>query len=319
MYLHGIRRVVKADVRDADVVDIDACIRRIGGLDQKPARRARYGDVGDGHVADGSATNADAERTDGAPQHAVGDGHVLAGGMSSQHLFVPAQGDGVVTRLNVAVGDHHVLAAVDVDAVGVGSVTRVADEQFFKDCVLTADEIAAPAGRVADGDAADQHVLALAEDQQLAWAQHLLVAREADAPGPSVVVAQRRVLDRRLEEEIAAAVDGAPPRDGDILPADGDDEVCASPLLDLAAPVLGILVQRVVVVQVLAGDQHRAWLQMQVNVVLEAQRARHKSARRHDDLPAPLRRHRVNGLLYRVCVERRAIRDGSEIKNVCHS
>ena len=100
------------------------------------------GDVAELAVAYLSAAHA---HTDGvgvvAVEDAVGDGHPLARPRVLQLLRACTQREGVVACADVAVGDDHLAAAIDVDAVVLSHVR---------------------AGF--DGDALDGHVLAAVQE-----------------------------------------------------------------------------------------------------------------------------------------------------------
>ena len=132
-------------------------------------------DVADVVVGLGTEGECAAVRLDGA----VGDVDVLRGAP----VFHRLQDDGVVAAVQAAVGDEDVAAAVDVDAVGVGAVEVVVDDDAVDAQVVAALRMHGPAGAVLNGNAGERNVLGVADLHQWADALDLSSVEESAAGG----------------------------------------------------------------------------------------------------------------------------------------
>ena len=80
----------------------------------------------------GALVSAVQQRADVVAAHqAVGDGDVFGGARVAQRVAALEHDGVVVRRVDAAVGDAHVAAAVDIDAVAIGVDLEVVDGQII--------------------------------------------------------------------------------------------------------------------------------------------------------------------------------------------
>ena len=138
---HRVRRIVASDVGNAHIVDIHASARAIGGLDEETICGTLDHDIGNGNVAYGTSADTYPECTYRAGKDTVAEAYVFAGAMFFQQAFMPAQGDCIVARVDIAVADHDILAAINVNAIGIGRVPWISDEELFCNHISASNEI----------------------------------------------------------------------------------------------------------------------------------------------------------------------------------
>ena len=78
-------------------------------------------------------------------------------------VFARFDTDSVVAHIKGAPGEDDVLASVDIDAVAVGRVMRIADGNAADHDVPAIQRVKVPAGRVLEGAVFDQHAAAFAQ------------------------------------------------------------------------------------------------------------------------------------------------------------
>ena len=166
---------VDDDVVKADVFDQRCLKALIGhtvriGISRQPHTDAEAGfcnvQVGEGHIPHNAIVDITQTHTAGvAGKVAVGDGDFFANGVFQQHRRIGTDNDAVITAGNIAIGNIHVAAAVDVDAVIVGDVHSRQDLRPVEMDVVTVTDPVAPATRlVAHGHILDQHIFAAKEE-----------------------------------------------------------------------------------------------------------------------------------------------------------
>ena len=159
---------VHAQVLELDVLDLDSWRSfRVFGADAYSGARTPEDDVADGAVTHDAVADADAEGVAARPQDAVRDCDMLAGARLKKRRHLAAQGDAVVSRVDIAVGDGDPLAAVDVYAVAGWRWLLVEDSEVGDGGVLAAVKEACPIARVEHLDSRERDALALAEEDHL--------------------------------------------------------------------------------------------------------------------------------------------------------
>ena len=225
-------------------------------------------------------TALDAER-----QAAVRHRDVLAG-LGRAEPIHGIEDQGVVARLDGAVGDADVLAAVGVDAVGPDAVLEARpDGDAVDDQAFALDRVHGPGRGIQEGDAGDADVRAADEEDQLAV---LVGLRE----GPVERQAELLHLDLVRADEVVLVVALEPPVVGPLAVED------AAPLDGHAREVLaveeGLLVEAGLVVD---GVDGRPGLHVEPHVAAEVDGpARVAAGREEDRSPARLGAG-VDGLL----------------------
>ena len=257
--------------------------------------------VDDFHVFEAARSHcAEFDAACAAAGGAVAHLHVLA------YLLVGVrlQADGIVARVDVAVGEEETVAVDDVDAV-------VVPEDGAMDAHVVHPDVFAlvvhrhPIGGVAEGDIVDFHVFALPEMQQPCTMAlgHAVVAQsvvdEAFVDKVGAVVGQLA----SLPVDAAAAVVVAD--DSDVFDPFGHDE---------GAVVDGL--EAVVVEGVGAADQHGSFDELDGDVRLEVDAARQVAAHSEAECAAALPGNPVDGVLDAACVHRNAVAAYSEQRGV---
>ena len=99
--------------------------------------------------------------------HHVRHGHILGGPVDPQAIgvFPGFQDDGVISVVQVAVGDSYVAAGIDVEAAGERSRKRL-QRDVANDGVLRIQQVHRPEGRSDHVNAFDQNVLALRQPDE---------------------------------------------------------------------------------------------------------------------------------------------------------
>ena len=237
----------------------------------------------------------------GGAQDAVVHQHALAGAGLLHLLLVAANDERVVLRIDDAVAHHHVAAAAEVESVAVREAVVAFDPRAAHAHAVAVQEPVRPSAGVADEDVVEAHVPA--GDEEHAPARHV---RVAVAPP---VVAGPVLLRLPVVELLVVAVDRAGAGDGDVRLGDGvEHRAVVEAQGALGVPVLGMAEERVLE-RILAAEERRAAVDVQIDVVLEAERVRHvRAAARHEDAPAALGGAVVDRLLDGGGVVRHAVR-----------
>ena len=134
-------------------------------LDVQAHRGALAGDVAHHHVADAPRHLA-AQRHRGGPvvHNAIGDGHVFGGPVHPQSVRIlpRLEDDRVVTVVQIAVGNPHVLAGIDHDAVGERTGVRL-NVDVANDGIRRVQQVDRPEWRTYNMNALDQDILGFHE------------------------------------------------------------------------------------------------------------------------------------------------------------
>lgn len=205
-------------------------------------------------------------------QPAAADHDVLAGrGQGRARLGGRLEADGVVLARDVAVDHLHPRAAVDVDAVGVGQVHRVAQRQPLQTAVGAGHQVQRPHRGVADRDAPQLDVGAALQD---------------DDARTVALMGQIAVLVQAVHVEPGGAVDDAGAADRDVVGA-----ACVD---DRAARLLGHRDRPLRQVGRRDGLQHGARLEYQVHARAQLDAAHRVGARRQPQDTAACRAEGVD-------------------------
>jgi hypothetical protein len=230
---------------------------------------------------------------DGGPvrvDDAVGDRHVperSAGGVGRQR-------DPVVAAAEVAIGDRHVFAAIDVESV----LPLVEDADAAEPDVRASGEMDAPRGAVGEREIGDGDVFALGESDE----HRALFGVAALGPGP--------LAESRADP---LAVDGGASGQADVPGSVGVDEA-AIHRLGIVGAEAGI---DGVVGNVAAAEDDGVGGDFERHVALELNRADEEAAaRREQDRAAALLVASIDGLLNGFGIERVAVAASTEVKHV---
>ena len=266
--------------------------------------------VAEDHVADDAVGfRADLQRGIPGMQHTVRDGHVLAGAVAAGHGLGGLEDDGVIPRADDAVRDHHILAAVRIDAVVVGAPVVVEDHDVGNPHVPAARHVQRPEGRVLE-----RHVL-----------HHEVLHRlKEHHPGPEGradlgALVEAVVLVQVEEHLVSLPVDDAQAGDGHVAGVLRPQEEAAVP----AGVLVVILLTRREGGDVLlpqAGEQHRAGGQVQFHIALEHHRTAEEPPRRDQHPAAALRCSQIHRLLNCRGAVGHAVGHRAEIEDIvfCH-
>jgi len=191
--------IAKGDVGDGALVAVLDAEATVGGGDDAVVEE----DVADAvHVL-----GADFDGTGAAGHGAVGDNDVVAGAVFLE-LATVFQADAVVAAGDMAVGDAHVAAVVEVDAVAVADFQVVEQGDAVNHGILAANEMYRPIGTVSDGHVADAEVAHCLQGEDVWTGVERRVGEGLQFVG---------VVEFGTHEGDAGAVDGAAPADSDVL------------------------------------------------------------------------------------------------------
>ena len=218
---------------------------------------------------------------------ATGDDDVFTGPGDAAVRLRGVEGDAVIARDNVAVGDADVRRPVDVDAVVVGHLEVVENPDAVDQHIVAPEKADGPEGGFAHRDVAHRHVAAVAKDD-----------REGACLRAPVNV-------RCILEDVGAAiaVDHAGARDGDILGVIGEDHYADGDVRRGRIELHRVGDGGRVVLMVRAALQHGAALEIELHVAAQADGS-HRDRRPggHDDTTTAGGGAGVDGPLRRVGV-----------------
>ena len=304
-----VAEVARLDVEvlKGDAADVGAAAPLLPGADGVHRRPGAVdADVAEGRVADFAVAHTETDGVAAGGEAAVADANVGAGARRAEARHVGAQRDGVVGRVDVAVRDLDVLAAVDVDAVAVvrveGAADRADGEPAGRDANAAVEE-ARPVRGVLQRQPLDTDVLRLHEVEHL-----------SRTPRDGALSARPRLAGGRVEEEgRSVAVDAPFAAHGDVRLADAEEQVRAGIALRLARPVLRADVGGVVVGMVRAGLQDGVGTDMERDMAFEVERAAEEGAVLEPDLAPAGAGGGVDGALDGGGVLGRAVAHGAEV------
>ena len=151
-------------VAEHQTVDDGGVAAAAAGLDAEAAVGVVHEALGDHHVLDAAAhLAADDDAAVAFVQQAVADDGVLAAllELHAEEDLAGLHGDAVVTDVDVHADDAGVLAALGVDAVGVGGVVGVVDVEVQQVEMFDEDGVDGPGVAVLHGDAVEADILAV--------------------------------------------------------------------------------------------------------------------------------------------------------------
>src|SRR6202034_4006770 len=121
--------MVHGDIADADILDVGATATH--GFDADAPIRAIENAVGNADIAHATGHfAADDHAAVAARRRAVHDGVILRWTANPPSVRVPARldGDAIIARIDVAIGNMNIAAGISVDAVRVGAVVGIIDD-----------------------------------------------------------------------------------------------------------------------------------------------------------------------------------------------
>ncbi len=263
------------EIVEPDIPEIDTVL--LGGPTRDDVhRRARVvdHDVGERRVVDAPVPHAQTDAVAARGERAVGHRHERAFGRGfPQPVAARSEGDAIVRRVDVAVGDRHVLAAVDVDAVAVvrmDGLTAVVDVEPPRPHLFATVEEAAPVRGVRELKVLHAHVSRFYEIEHLA------------RPPRDFPLSARPVLSvGSHEKREGIAVDLPRPAHGHVLLLDTEEEVRAEGGFGGVPGILRTDVRRVVVRLVGTAQNRRARAHVEIHVALEEDGSGQIRPRRH--------------------------------------
>ena len=225
---------------------------------------------------------------------AVADDDALAHLPIRRILRAGLDGNAIVADINRAVVDAHILTAVGVDAVGVGGIRRIFDIQPANDHIPAIERMHRPRRGVGERHVLQRHMLAVVE-------AHEVGSRMCILPCP---LARPPVAALSIQRAIAG--------DGHVLGVFGVD----ARLMRQSCDALELQVNQREGGCVLMEAQHRAGLDVQRHVIVQADCARGVVARGDNQRAATTGAEVSNGLLEGSCPVGGGGDAGSVVENV---
>ena len=256
------------------------------------------------HVVDGvHVLRANLDGTRARGHGAVGDHNVVAGAVLLK-LAAVLQADAVVAAGDVTVGNAHVFRVVQVDAVAIAYLQVVQEVDAIDDGAVAANEVDCPVGPLADGDIADDEIVAIGQRQHM-W------------PGVECRVSQGfqlvTVVQFGTHELNAVAMDGA---------AAGDAQVVGTVSPEPHHALATVLTEGAQVVDMFVGvgQQRGGGLQMEFHVGLQLHGAAQKgviAGQQHT--ASALFATAIDGLLQSHSIVSQAVALGTIIQHIIRS
>ena len=308
---------VNGDIGEGEIFNqgiLDTLVRHtqfvgIAGKTHSDAR-AGLGDVqiGEGHIPHNAVVYiADPDSAGVAGQVAVGDGNTLADGIFVEGSAVSTDNNTVVATGDIAVGDSHIGAAVDMNAVVVGDIHSGADLQPVKaDVIAIADPVTPAAPLVCHSDFFHCYIFAANEEYHTGRSKTCLTGVQIVGICTNVGVRvgqgnkvggqrhrrlpvghMRAVVDLLLGHRShvvgSLTVNGAATGDTDILTAFSINKAALVKAYGVfCAPKIGLDLREILVVG--GSQQNGVPFNMQVNTVFHIDPAAEELAVLQDDL-----------------------------------